>query len=192
VTDGTPTRRECLGALSIPLVGALAGCGAGFAEETTPTPRSDDALQDLALFVGGGLSLSVPDGVDAVEDPADADVIVLPASTERSAATAVEWLGAGKRVALVGEAAQDTWLDWQDSDAYADAYPDHRGRANGCAAGGSGSGGGSGTATDCEPPELLVGWDPAEGPPTTYRKTWGGTDDPSDEQVFASVDAAYQ
>jgi hypothetical protein len=188
VTDGELTRRACVGALSIPVLGALAGCGAGFAEEATPTPRSHDALEGRALYVAGEVSLSLPDGVEDSDDPTDADVIVLPAGTDRSAETAVEWISSGKRVALVGSHAQETWLAWQGSDAYAAAYPDHRGRARGCGGGGSGSGADAdGEGTDCEPPQLVVVWEPPEGPPTTYRKSWGGTGVPSEREVLGGI-----
>lgn len=201
------TRREVLSGLALAATGTLAGCGV-LAEDgdDTPTPEPYDDLRNESLFVVDALSLSAPSSIETVDDPAEADVVVLPATTDRSAGTAVGWITAGKRIALVGGTAEDTWLAWQDSDAYAEAYPDHRGRARSCASsssggaggesgGAGGSSGGSGDSdepTDCESPDLLVGWEPPEDVSTTYRKTWGGTDDPSDEQVFAGIDDSYE
>lgn len=142
------------------------------------------------MAVTDGLSLSVPDAVTEVDDPAEADVVLLPATTDRAAAELVGWLRAGTRVALVGDGAQETWIGLQDSDAYAEAYPDHRARAVACS--GSGSGSGEGETTDCEPPGLLVAWTPPEGPPTTYRRTWGDTESPSDAELFAGLAAAFE
>lgn len=203
------SRRELCAGLALAASGTLAGCGGVFAEDEdeTLTPEPYDDLRTERLFVADALSLSVPSPIETVDAPADADVVVLPATTERTAATAVGWITGGKRITLVGQAAENTWLAWQDSDAYAEAYPDHRGRAMSCSSsssggagggsggGGGGSSGGSGDSdepTDCDPPDLLVGWEPPEDVPTTYRKTWAGTDDPNGEQVFAGIDDAYE
>jgi hypothetical protein len=181
-----------LSGLAVAAAGGLAGCGGVLAEDDTPTPEPDH-LRERQLFVADALELSVPDPIDTVDTPDEVDVVVLPATTDRTAETAVGWIEGGMRIVLVGSHSQSTWLAWQDSEAYAAAYPDHRGRAESCSSSSSGSGGGGGSdESDCEPPELLVGWEPAEGPPTTYRKTWGGTDDPSDEQIVAGIEDAYE
>lgn len=39
---------------------------------------------------------------------------------------------------------------------------------------------------------MLVAWEPTEGPPTTYRRTWGGTDNLSGAQVLGGIDIAVE
>lgn len=185
------TRRDVLAGLALPLAGVLAGCDGVLADDGTPTPASYDHLADRQVYVADELDRSAPAPIETVNTPDAAAVVVLPATTDLRASTAVDWIEDGTRVVLVGDRSQATWLGWQDSESYRAAYPDHRGRAESCAHEGS-SRGDADAATDCEPPDVLVGWDPTEGPPTTHRRTWGGTDDPSDEQVFAVIDASYE
>ena len=201
----TRTRRRFLAALTIPAVGAAAGCQVDISVGSTPTPEPLDAVRHERVYVADSLSLSTPDGVYSAASPGEADVVVVPGDTDRSNATIVDWLAADRYVAFVGGAAQDTWHAVQRSDAYAATFGAPQAMASSCASSSAGGGGGSGgggsggggsgdadgSPEDCEPPDVLVAWR-LEDVSTTYGKTWANTDDPSSRQVFEAIDEALE
>lgn len=185
------TRRRFLGAVSVGLLGGVAGCQIDVSiGDSTPTPEPYDALQHERVYVARSLSLTPPEGVYEASAPEEADVIVLPASHDRAQGLLVEWLRAGKHVALVGSSAESSYHELKESRLYANTYGQPQGRSKSCAASG-GSGGDGATPTECEPPELLVAWEVDGERVTSYRRTWGGTDEPTATQVFQGIEAAF-
>lgn len=167
-------RRCALAGLCAAAAAALAGCTASFpaARESTAAPPDYDRLRRTPTHVASAVDLSLPDGVPRAETPDDAALVVLPAETPTDAGTAVDWLVAGTGVALLGRESEPTLHRWQGSDAYRDAF-DRRGRS------------------DADPdPELLVAFAVGREYVTTYRYTWGHTDDPSDEELLEALEAA--
>ena len=168
------TRRACLVGLSLPVASALTGCSTLLParSESTPTPPSYEHLRRTAVHVDPGVSLDLPDGVQVVESPANADLVVLPAATDVTAATAVDWLAQETVVALLGADAEETWFRWQRSDEYRDTFD-------------------RGGSADASPdPELLVAFAVGVEYVSTHRSTWGHTDDPSDAEVLSALEEA--
>ena len=167
-------RRTLLGGLCATM-SATAGCSASLptGRDGTPVPPDYDHLRRTPTYVADGVALSLPDGVPRTTKPADAALIVLPADTHVDAATAVEWWIAGRGIALVGSAAERTFFEWQGSDAHHAAFdPPH-------------------PSGDSAPnPELLVSFAVGREYVTTYRHTWGNTDDPSDDALLESLEEA--
>lgn len=160
-----PSRRRVLAGVGAAAVGAVAGCG-GIAHNEPPD--ADYAvLTHTPTYVADDVDLSVPEAVPTVSATTNADLLVLPGDTDVGAEQAVEWLAADRVVALLGEAAERTWIEWAESEAYGDAFDD-RGLA------------------DADPdPQLLVG--AAVGLHVrTYRHTWGNG--PDDRDVLAALD----
>jgi hypothetical protein len=154
------------------LAGALAGCAAlsdGLDEEEPPGDDGPDEyrrLDTVGVHVAEGVDLSVPDEVETVSAPTDADVVVLPDETGVAADQAADWLADDRVLALLGADAEATWLGWARSDPFRDAL--------------------DGGFADAEPdPQLLVGG--AVGAHVrTYRHTWA--DGPDDDDVLEALD----
>jgi hypothetical protein len=172
--DDTATRRRALAGLAAALTAGTAGCseighrlaGAGEAD-ATPEDRSYELLDQVGVYLAGAVDLSVPSEVETVESPDDADLLVLPDDTDVDAEQAADWLAGDRVVALLGEDAQATWLEWAQSDAFAETFGD----------GGYGRG---------DPaPQLLVGA-AIESQVSTYRTTWEGG--PSDDEIVGELD----
>jgi len=158
------TRRHLLGASGTAATGAVAGCSALSSEETAPDTY--DHLEQRPVYVDSAVEITVPDSVQLVETPGDADLIVLPDTPEIEVAQAVEWLEETRAIALLGDQSQRTWLSWEQSDAYVAAF-DPQGFGEG----------------DPEP-DLLIAWntDPLI---TTQQYGWGS--DPTDSDVLAAL-----
>lgn len=147
---------------------ALAGCSDGAGGET-PTPVAYDHLGRRSVYVAPSLDIQVPATVSTVGSRADADVYLLPGETDVGARRAADWLADGQIVALLGPAAEATWLDWVRSRAFADAL----GRQG---------------AAESEPdPDLLVAI-PREDIVATSRATWARGYDGTD--VFQHLEEA--
>lgn len=181
------TRRQALGTLLGGASLAVAGCTGLTDRRGTPTPQSYTYLSERTLFVAKQLSLSVPASVERTSEPADADVVVLPAATSVPTTTVVDWLAAGTYVALVGSSAESTYLSWRQHESYADEFGAPRGGASSGAGGGSGSAGEQ-TATP-QRPDIVVAWR-YEDIVTTYRVTYGNADRPTDRDILAALDHA--
>lgn len=163
------SRRDFLAGASAALVGAVAGCSA-LVSDGPNGPRDDreyGRLQVTAVYVADGVDLSMPDEVETVTGPSNADLLVLPGGTDARAEQVVDWLADDRTLALLGDGAESTWLSWARSDTYRDTF----------------DGGGYG---DSDPdPQLLVA--AAVGlDVTTYRHTWG--DGPRDRDVLDALD----
>lgn len=116
------------------MTAALAGCGARSTDvSATPTQIEYDHLGQRRLYVADGVDLRIPDAVTTTQTRTDATVLLFPGDPAVDTARAVEWLAARRVVALLGDAAESTWLEWVQSDpyaaqfgqgGYADAQPD--------------------------------------------------------------------
>jgi hypothetical protein len=175
-----------MGGLLLSLTG-LAGCGSLGSERGTRTPNRYRYLQNETVYIDGSLSVSLPAPLSSTPTPTDADIVLLPATTETDAATAVEWFTDGKYVGLLGHDSEDTYHRWKRSDAYADAFgePAVIGESRG-----GGGGGGAGSGGGGEPPELVVAWRLKPTLVTTHRATWGHTDAPSDREILTALNRA--
>lgn len=174
MTGPCPSRRSYLAGFCTASATALAGCTSltGVFDEDSPEPPSYDFLRQTPTHVDDAVDLTLPTVVPSVDRPADAALVVLPDDTDVSADMAVDrWLdGAG--IALVGQESEPTFHAWQDSDPYEEAF-EQRGRG------------------DSEPdPELLVSFAVRNERVTTYRFTWGHTDDPSDRELLSALEDA--
>lgn len=159
------TRRRALASVGVALLGAVAGCS-DFTEPSTEE-QSYPTLRQTPVYVADGVELSIPENVPTVSATTNADLLLLPGDTDVAAEQAVDWLAADRTIALLGNAAERTWIDWAGSDAYADAFED-RGLADG------------------DPdPQLLVGAAVGLHVPT-YRHTWGN--EPDDRDILEALD----
>lgn len=172
--------------LALPAAGALAGCGGLLGDTGTPTstPEPLTELRDRSIYVDSDLSLSIPDVADPVGSPGDADVVVIPADTDRSESAIVHWLARDRYVAFVGEGAEATWHDVKTSDAYAAMLGEPRAMVDRCAGSGSGE---EGTATDCDPLDLLV-IERLEEISATSGYTWNDDEGASQRRIFEAID----
>lgn len=165
-----PTRRRLLqsgGALSI---ASLAGCSAAFEGSPTATPTPEyERLPRTAVYTADDVGIRLPEHVQRVEAATNADLAVLHGNPAVDAEQAVTWLADERAVALLGERAQETWLEWTESEAYRDTF-------------------GTGGRSESDPaPHLLVAA-AVETDVSTYRYSWG--DLPSNGEVLRALDDA--
>jgi hypothetical protein len=117
------TRRRVLGLAGAVWTTTLAGCETLTDDESQPTTEPVyDHLEDRSMYVAADVDLEVPPSIPTVDVRGEADLFLLPAEPHVSAATAIDWLDEGLVVALVGDGAQETWIDWQQTEAYGDAF----------------------------------------------------------------------
>lgn len=166
-------RRQCLLGLvsALPLV---SGCSTlPDALGDSPTPPTYESLERTPVYVAPAVSLSLPDGVPRVDAPEDAELVVLPATTDVEPAKALDWLVSGAGVALVGDGSEATLRRWKSSPAYEERFEPSEG------------------GSDSSPnPDLLVAFAVDRDYITTHRYTWGHTDAPSDEELLDALEDA--
>lgn len=165
-----PTRRRLLqtaGALSTV---SLAGCAAllDSSQTATSTPEYEQ-LPLTAVYTADDVGIRLPESVPRVDAPTNADLVVVHGNPEVEAEQAVNWLADERAVALLGDRAQETWLDWARSEAYRETF-----RSGELAAG--------------DPaPHLLVAA-ASDTNVSTYRYSWG--DQPSNGDIVRALDDA--
>lgn len=166
----TPTRRRLLQtAGALPAV-SLAGCAGPFERSRTATATPEyERLRQVAVYVAEDVGIRLPEGVERVEAATNADLIVLHGDPEVDAEQAVNWLADECAVALLGDRAQETWLDWAGSETYRDAF------------------GSEGRAAADPAPHLVVAA-AVETDVSTHRYSWG--DQPSNGEVVRALDDA--
>ncbi|MEF8801928.1 MAG: hypothetical protein V5A38_12255 [Halolamina sp.] len=164
------TRRRLLQtAGALPAV-SLTGCAAPFEwpQTATSTPAYEQ-LPQTAVYTADDVGIRLPESVQRVAAPTNADLIVLHGNPAVEAEQAVTWLAEERAVALLGDRAQETWLDWARSEAYRETF-------------GSGE-----LAAGDPPPHLLVA--AASGSDmSTYRYSW--SDQPSNGDIVRTLDDA--
>lgn len=160
------TRRRALLAGGAALAVGLAGCTV-LTDDRTPADQSFERLHLTAVYVHEDVDLAVPDDVPTVRAMTNADLLVLPGDSDADAEQVVEWLADERVLALLGDAAEGTWLAWARSEAF-DEHFERRG------------------SSDAEPdPDLLVAAAVGLDVPT-YRHSW--SDGPRDRDVLRALD----
>jgi hypothetical protein len=163
------TRRRFLQGVSAISVASLAGCSV-LSDDSTPTPTPEyDTLEGTPTYRGDDVGLGLPEAVPRADSPSGAELIVVHGNPSVDADQAISWLADGRAVALLGDAAAETWREWTSSDAYAEAFDD-RGRAE----------------SDPEPHLLVAGAN--ETTVRTNRYSWA--DLPSNAELVESLDEA--
>jgi hypothetical protein len=164
--DSLP-RRRALAAISATVTAAVAGCS------SLPTPGNTseelvfDELHQTLTYVADGVDLTLHEEVPTVSTTDNADLLLLSGDTDVAAEQAADWLAANRAIALLGDDAEPTWLDWEASEAFDDAFENQG-------------------AADSDPdPDLLVGVT-FENRTVTYRRTW--TDGPRDRDLVGALD----
>lgn len=166
--DDSLPRRRLLAATGTTLTAAVAGCsnlpGTG---GSTPEELTFEELHQTPTYVADGVGLSLPDDVPTVSGRNNADLLLFTGSPDVDAEQAVDWLAGERVIALLGDGAESTWIEWAQSDVFTDTF-ENEGYA------------------DSEPdPDLLIG--AAVGQVVTrYNRTWG--DGPRDRDVLRALD----
>lgn len=161
------SRRQFLRAASPLTFIGLSGCSfpSGNTPSNADTPEYEH-LRNTATYVGEDVSLRLPDDVQRVDAPTNADLIVVHANTDVSVETVVSWLADDRAIALLGDRAEGTWLEWAQSEEFENAFD-------------------TAGVSDANPdPQLLIGAT-VELRVTTYRKTW--SEQPSNEDIIAAL-----
>lgn len=162
-SDEYLTRRQVLVTSGTAVAGALAGCSSLNEEET---PEEYEHLQQRPVYVDEDVELSIPDTVQRVDAPGDADLIVIPDTPDIEVSQAVEWLEEKRAIALLGGEAQSTWLSWVESDAFEEAFdPQAFGEGD-------------------PEPQLLIAWD--DGSLITQQQ-YNWVSDPSDNEMLTAL-----
>jgi hypothetical protein len=117
------SRRDLVRSTGTISILAVAGCSAlsNRSPSTTSTPDYDH-LARTPTYVSDDVGLRLPDAVPRVEAPTNADLVVLHGNPAVDAEEAVTWLADERRVALLGDSAQQTWLAWTRSEEYRDTF----------------------------------------------------------------------
>lgn len=162
------SRRRFLQTSSSLSIFGLAGCGGLSNSDSSPTQsREYDRLEETTIYVADDVGLRLPEDTTQEDEPENAELVVLHGNLAVTAEQVVTWLTEDRVIALLGDQAQQSWLDVIQSDAYREAF-DSEGYAVG------------------EPaPHLLVGV-AVEDRTTTYRKSWGNQ--PANDDLLAALD----
>ncbi|GAB7012204.1 hypothetical protein [Halolamina salina] len=164
--DSLP-RRRALAAISATVTAAVAGCSNLPGTDDTTEELTFDELHQTPTYVADGVDLTLHEEVPTVSATNNADLLLLPGDTDVAAEQAADWLAADRAIALLGDDAEPTWLDWEASDAFDDTF-ENRG------------------AADSDPdPDLLVGVT-FENRTATYNRTWA--DGPRDRDLIRALD----
>lgn len=161
------SRRRALRAGGVALLGSFAGCSALQTDSADADDLSFERLHVTAVYVADGVELSTPGVVETVDNPHNADLLVLPDDTDADAEQVVEWLADDRVLALLGDESEATWLSWARSDAFSDAFENEG-------------------YSDSEPdPSLLIG-SKIGLYVKTYRRSWA--DGPRNRDVLRALD----
>lgn len=164
------TRRRLLRTVPVLPLTALAGCSAFPTGASSPTPTPDyERLGSTLIYTSDDVGLRVPDRITTEAAPSEADLIVLHGNPVTEVEQTVTWLAAGRAVALLGDRAQSTWIEWVGSDPYREAF------------------GTSGRSESDPAPHLIVAAAIASSV-STYRYSWA--DLPRNGQILAALDEA--
>lgn len=159
-------RRRLLAGAGAALLGAAAGC-ASLGGASEPEEPDIDRLTELAVYRADGVELAFPEGVNTVDEPEEAYVVVLPGDTDVGPEQAAEWFTAGRVVALIGDGAEPTYLDWRRSDTFGEAFE-------------------NGGLGDASPDPQLLAAESVDRFLYRYGRTWEGG--PSETQLLEGLD----
>lgn len=171
-------RRSLLSSLAAGSLAATAGCGAldspGGDDPSGTTSRPYDRLRTRSVYLSSDVSLGLPSGTTRVDAPDDADLLILPGTTDVGPETAIDWLAAGAGVALAGTGAQPTLVEWLESDAHAETFES------------------DGIGVGSPPPDFLVAFGIDRQFVSTHNFTWNETSDPADERYLGALETALE
>ncbi|QKY20125.1 hypothetical protein B4589_006930 [Halolamina sp. CBA1230] len=153
--------------LAATLTTAVAGCSTLPVTGSTAEQLVFDELHRTPTYVADAVDLTLHEEIPTVRKPDLAELVLLPGDTEVGPEQAANWLTDDRSIALLGGAAEPTWIDWEESDAFAETFENE----------------GIG---DSEPdPQLLVGVT-FENRTSTYGRTWA--DDPGERDLIQALD----
>lgn len=165
-----PTRRRLLRTVTALPAVTLAGCSASFGDSQTATSTPEyERLPRTAVYVADDVGVRLPQNVQRVEAATNADLVLLHGNPAVDAEQAVTWLADGRAVALLGDRAQETWVEWARSETYRDAF-------------------GDGGVSEADPAPYLLVAAAVETDVTTHRYSWG--DLPSNAEILRALDEA--
>ncbi len=149
-------------------ISSLAGCSIPLLSDSTKgNGQSFERLHLTAVYVAEGVDLSIPEEVQTVSQPYNAELLILPDETTVAPEHVVEWFAADRIIALLGANAEATWLDWAQTDAVTQHFKN------------DGVG-------DAEPDPSLVVAANIDLYLKTYRHSWGS--EPRDRDVLQALD----
>lgn len=162
------SRRRLIQTSSTLAIFGLAGCSSLLnSESSTNQPREYTWLEEATIYVADDVGLRLPEDATQVDAPKNAELIILHGNLAVSAEQVVTWLTEDRVIALLGDRAQQSWLDVVQSDPYREAFD-------------------SDGYSLAEPaPHLLVGI-AIDDRTTTYRKSWGNQ--PANDDILAALD----
>lgn len=162
-----PLHRRRLLAGAATLTAAVAGCSGVPATDDTPEALQFEELHQTPTCAAEAVDLALPDEVPTESDPDDAELLLVPGDTNVDAQQTADWLAADRAIALLGDDAEPTWIDWKRSDAFAEAFENE-------------------AVADNDPdPQLLVGV-AVESRTATYNRTWA--DGPRERDLLRALD----
>lgn len=164
------TRRRLLRAAPVVPFTTLAGCSAFPAGASSPTPTPDfEGLGSISIYTSDDVGLRVPDRIATVDAPSEADLIVLHGNPAVDVEQAVTWLANGRAVALLGDRAQSTWIEWTASAPYREAF-------------------GAGGRSEAEPAPHLIVSAAVDSSISTHRYSWPEL--PRNGEILEALDDA--
>lgn len=162
------SRRRFLQTSSTLSVFALAGCASlSNSDPSADQSREYDNLTETSIYVADDVGLRLPEDATRVAEPEDAEIVVLHGNLAVPAEQVVTWLTEDRVIALLGDRAQQSWLDVVQSDSYREAFASED------------------YAVGEPAPHLLVGV-AVEDRTTTYRKSWGNQ--PANDDLLVALD----
>lgn len=108
--DWNLARRETLYIGSVGLLGSLAGCPDSLSDSSTSEEQTFDRLDTTSIYIADSVKLSLPQAIQTIPEPSNADLLILPAETAVDAQQAVEWLLDDRIIAILGYDSQPKWL----------------------------------------------------------------------------------
>jgi hypothetical protein len=160
-------RRRFIAASAATITTAVAGCSSLPDPGNTSEQLLFDELHQTPTYVADGVEIDLHEEIPTVSTTDNADLLLLPGDTDVEAQRAADWLAADRAIALLGDDAEATWLDWEASDAFDDTFENQ------------------GVADSDPDPDLLVGVT-FETRTATYRRSWA--DGPRDRDIVRALD----
>lgn len=162
------TRRDVVSRTSALSIVALAGCSDLMHDSPSFTETPDyDRLEQTDVYVSDYVGIRLPHPVERVSEPTNAALVVLHGNPSVGPETVVPWLADGRKIALLGDNAQETWLDWAKSEEYQEEF-----------------GGEAGSRAQPAPHLLVAGL--VDSLVQTSRFSWGHQ--PSNHEIVEALD----
>ncbi|KPN32245.1 hypothetical protein SY89_03011 [Halolamina pelagica] len=160
-------RRQFVAATGAAITTAVAGCSALPGTGDTTEELTFDELHQTPTYVADDVDLTLHEEVPTVSATNNADLLLLPGDTDVDAQQAANWLAADRKIALLGDDAEPTWLDWEASEAFQGTFDNE------------------GVADSNPDPDMLVGVT-FDNRTSTYGRTWA--DGPRERDLLRALD----